>query len=60
MKLAKLLALLALVVPLSAPAQPTPATTADPKIAFEKYTLPNGLEVILVPDKSVPIVAVNV
>ena len=56
MKLAKLLALLALVVPLSAPAQPT----GDPKIAFEKYTLPNGLEVILVPDKSVPIVAVNV
>jgi zinc protease len=56
MKLAKLLALLALVVPLSAPAQPT----ADPKIPFEKYTLPNGLEVILVPDKTVPIVAVNV
>jgi len=56
MKLAKPLALLALVVPLTAPAQPT----SDPKIPFEKYTLPNGLEVILVPDKSVPVVAVNV
>ncbi|MBC8086841.1 MAG: insulinase family protein [Phycisphaerae bacterium] len=28
-------------------------------IAFEKFTLPNGLEVILHVDKSVPIVAVN-
>jgi predicted Zn-dependent peptidase len=32
----------------------------DPKITFEKYTLPNGLEVILAPDNSVPIVSVNV
>ncbi len=32
----------------------------DPKIAFEKYKLPNGLEVILAPDNSVPIVSVNV
>jgi predicted Zn-dependent peptidase len=32
----------------------------DPKINFEKYTLPNGLEVILAPDKNVPIVSVNV
>lgn len=30
-----------------------------PKIAFEKYTLPNGLEVILHEDHSTPIVAVN-
>ena len=30
-----------------------------PKIAFEKYTLPNGLEVILHEDHSVPVVAVN-
>ncbi|MEO7361446.1 MAG: pitrilysin family protein [Gemmatimonadaceae bacterium] len=30
-----------------------------PSIAFEKFTLPNGLEVILHVDKSVPIVAVN-
>ncbi len=36
------------------------ARADDPKIAFEKYTLPNGLEVILAPDPSVPIVAVDV
>src|SRR6185295_1937382 len=33
---------------------------ADPRIAFESYRLPNGLEVILAPDKTVPLVAVNV
>jgi len=32
---------------------------AAPAIAHEKYTLPNGLEVILAEDHSVPIVAVN-
>ena len=41
-------------------ASATPAFADDPKIAFEKYTLPNGLEVILAPDPSVPLVAVNV
>ncbi|HEY5947228.1 MAG TPA: pitrilysin family protein, partial [Kofleriaceae bacterium] len=37
-----------------------PAYADDPKIEFEKYKLPNGLEVILAPDKTVPLVAVNV
>jgi len=37
-----------------------PAHADDPKVEFEKYTLPNGLEVILIPDKTVPLVAVNV
>ncbi|MBA3457603.1 MAG: insulinase family protein [Deltaproteobacteria bacterium] len=37
-----------------------PEQAPDPRIDFEKYTLPNGLEVILVPDKSVPLVAVTV
>lgn len=32
----------------------------DPKIEFEKYTLPSGMEVILHQDKSVPLVAVDV
>lgn len=32
---------------------------AVPKIEFEKYTLPNGLEVILHEDHSTPIVSVN-
>ncbi|HAV36019.1 MAG TPA: peptidase M16, partial [Massilia sp.] len=31
-----------------------------PHIAFDKYTLPNGLQVILVEDKRLPLVAVNV
>jgi len=39
---------------------PPNAKAGDPKIAFERYTLPNGLEVILAPDRRVPIVAVNV
>ena len=37
-----------------------PARAQDiPRISFEKYTLPNGLEVILHEDHSVPLVAVN-
>jgi len=36
-----------------------PAAASDPKIAFEKYQLPNGLDVILAPDKTVPLVAVD-
>ena len=32
---------------------------ATPSIPFEKYTLPNGLEVILSPDHRVPVVHVN-
>lgn len=35
------------------------AAQAVPKIKFEKYTLPNGLEVILHEDHSTPIVAVD-
>ena len=31
-----------------------------PRIPFEKYTLPNGLQVILHEDRSVPLVSVNV
>lgn len=41
----------------------TPATNAAgavPQIRFEKYTLPNGLQVILYEDHSTPIVGVNV
>src|SRR5688572_11670411 len=37
-----------------------PASRAqDPKIPFERYTLANGLEVVLVEDHSVPLVAVD-
>ena len=39
----------------------SPAVPANvPHIAFDKYTLPNGLQVILVEDKRLPLVAVNV
>lgn len=44
---------LSLFLPAALPAQ------ASASIPFEKYTLPNGLEVILHVDRSVPIVAVN-
>ena len=37
----------------------TAGAQAVPKIKFEKYTLPNGLEVILHEDHSTPMVAVN-
>lgn len=55
----------ALAVPLAAGSVLTGATTSVlaqpiPAIPFEKYTLPNGLEVILHQDHSVPLVAVNV
>ena len=35
------------------------AADAPPRIAFEKYTLPNGLDVILSEDKRLPMVSVN-
>ena len=38
---------------------PRAAAGTIPRITFEKYTLPNGLEVILHEDHSVPLVAVN-
>jgi predicted Zn-dependent peptidase len=38
----------------------SPTANRDPEIPFEKYQLPNGLEVILAPDNRVPLVAVNV
>jgi zinc protease len=69
MKLAKMCGVVALAaaVPLAladdgaakkrAPGAPA---AADPKISFEKYKLENGLEVILAPDSSVPLVAVHV
>jgi zinc protease len=52
----------------SEPPSPAPAAASDaasgttsdvPDIAFEKHTLPNGLEVILSPDHRLPMVAVN-
>ncbi|MEP6653089.1 MAG: pitrilysin family protein [Myxococcales bacterium] len=42
------------------PAADTAAAAAGPELPFEKYTLPNGLEVILHEDHRVPQVAVDV
>src|SRR5205814_2263657 len=43
-------------------AQPALATAAPPEVRldFQKYTLPNGLDVILREDHRLPLVAVNI
>jgi zinc protease len=43
-----------------APAQTAPAGGALPQVAYDKTTLPNGLELILIEDHRLPIVAVNI
>jgi zinc protease len=54
------LLLLSAAFPLAAQTKPAAAPeVAVPKIEFEKYTLPNGLEVILHVDRKLPIVHVN-
>jgi zinc protease len=65
-KLAIVVTSLTLSIPLfgqTKPAQPTAAPAAAsrplPKIEFEEYTLPNGLQVILHVDRKLPIVHVN-
>ncbi len=40
-------------------AAPASTVNATPKVEFEKYTLPNGLQVILHVDRKLPIVHVN-
>ncbi|MQA30595.1 MAG: insulinase family protein [Luteitalea sp.] len=42
-----------------APAATTTQASDIPKIDFEKFTLPNGLEVLLSEDRRLPLVAVN-
>ncbi|MDC8759645.1 M16 family metallopeptidase [Janthinobacterium fluminis] len=58
----------ALILSLYGSGAPAPAFAADagrasasavPQIAYEKYTLPNGLDVILVEDHKLPVTAVN-
>jgi zinc protease len=58
--LALIVSVLAVVPAPSAQQAPRPAAAADiPRLTFEKYTLPNGLDVILSEDKRLPMVAVN-
>lgn len=45
------------IMPAAADAQTAPSSA--PKIEFEKYTLPNGLQVILHVDRKLPVVHVN-
>jgi len=59
MKPCKLPALAALILALAGAPAPALAADAAPAVAFEKYTLPNGLEVILVEDHKLPLTAVN-
>ena len=44
----------------SAPAPGAASASDTPQIAFEKYTLPNGLDVILSEDHRLPLVSVDV
>ena len=46
--------------PIVAAPTPGPATPDIPRIDYEKYTLPNGLDVILVEDHRLPLVATNI
>ncbi|MEI8255880.1 MAG: pitrilysin family protein [Deltaproteobacteria bacterium] len=43
-----------------APVRPTGAPVQAPTLAFERYTLPNGLEVILHEDHRAPLASVNI
>ncbi|MEO8347870.1 MAG: pitrilysin family protein [Acidobacteriota bacterium] len=52
-------AVLALGAAQKPPSTASSGATAIPKIEFEKYTLPNGLQVILHVDRKLPIVNVN-
>src|SRR6478672_13532393 len=51
--------LIALSFACSRTSTPAPSATQTPKIPFEKYTLPNGLDVIVSEDHRLPMVAVN-
>jgi zinc protease len=55
-----LLLLAAIAAPRMLAQAPAERATDVPTIAFEKYALPNGLEVILSEDHRLPLVAVNV
>jgi zinc protease len=56
---AAVIALVAAIMPVAAQNRAAQGATDIPKVQFEKYTLPNGLEVILSQDHRLPIVAVN-
>jgi zinc protease len=55
-----LLVLVLVLASCTVPQQTKQVTTDIPTIPFEKYTLPNGLDVVLVEDHRTPVVAVNI
>lgn len=58
----QLAAMIAIALPAVAVVAPEPllAAEAAPKIAHQRYLLPSGMEVILIEDRSTPLVAVDV
>lgn len=60
MRYCRLLALILMMTTFAPPTGAQSAPTPLPTVAFEKTTLPNGLQVILVEDRRLPIVAVNI
>ncbi|MGB8337847.1 MAG: hypothetical protein WCE43_03120, partial [Burkholderiales bacterium] len=54
------LLLLLVLVSCTVPQQAKQSSGGIPNIPYEKYTLPNGLDVILVEDHRTPVVAVNI
>jgi zinc protease len=54
-----LLAVALVAVSLTTPLAQNRGAVEIPRVAFEKYTLPNGLDVILSQDRRLPMVAVN-
>src|SRR6478609_5869008 len=49
----------ALAVPSAQTARPATGAADAPKLAFQTFTLPNGLQVILSQDRRLPLVGVN-
>ena len=57
--LAVLVVALAAAAPVAQQKPPASSSSASINIPFEHYTMPNGLQVILAPDRTTPSVAVN-
>ncbi len=54
------LAPLAAATPASSASAPLPVLTAQVRLPYEQFTLPNGLRVVVSTDRKAPVVAVSV